>query len=66
MANSLEIPAVVGCPGVVDACKTGDVMALDALSGEVVVNPDEDTVKAYQAKAEAYAKEKEELKVLVK
>ena len=52
-------------PGVVDACKTGDVMALDALSGEVVVNPDEDTVKAYQAKAEAYAKEKEELKVLV-
>lgn len=65
MANSLEIPAVVGCPGVVDACKTGDVMALDALSGEVVVNPDEDTVKAYQAKAEAYAKEKEELKVLV-
>ena len=65
MANSLEIPAVVGCPGVMDAVKTGDVLALDALDGEVVVNPDEETVQKFQAKAEAYAKEKEELKVLV-
>ena len=35
MANSLEIPAVVGCPGVCDACKTGDTLALDALDGVV-------------------------------
>ena len=65
MANSLEIPAVVGCPGVCDACQTGDVMALDALNGEIVVNPDEETVKVYNDKAAAYAKEKEELKILV-
>lgn len=65
MANSLEIPAVVGCPGVCDACQTGDVMALDAISGEIVVNPDEATVASYQEKAAAYAKEKEELKVLL-
>ena len=65
MANSLEIPAVVGCPGVLDACKNGDVLALDALDGEVVVNPDEATIAKYKEKAAAYAKEKEELKVLV-
>ena len=65
MANSLEIPAVVGCPGVLDACKNGDVLALDALDGEVVVNPDETTIAKYKEKAAAYAKEKEELKVLV-
>ena len=47
MANSLEIPAVVGCPGVMDAVKTGDVLALDALDGVVEVNPDEATIKAY-------------------
>mgnify|MGYP000313079071 CR=1 FL=1 len=64
MANSLEIPAVVGCPGVLDACKNGDVLALDALDGEVVVNPDEATIAKYKEKAAAYAKEKEELKVL--
>lgn len=65
MANSLEIPAVVGCPGVMDACKTGDVIALDALDGEVIINPDEATIQAYKDKAAAYAKEKEELQVLV-
>ena len=57
MANSLEIPAVVGCPGVMDAVKTGDVLALDALDGVVEVNPDEATIKAYNEKEEAYAKE---------
>ena len=65
MANSLEIAAVVGCPGILDACETGDMIALDALDGEVVINPDADTIAAFEKKAEAYAKEKEELKVLV-
>ena len=64
MANSLEIPAVVGCPGVCDACKTGDTLALDALDGVVEINPDEETIAKYEAKAAAYLKEKEELKVL--
>ena len=64
MANSLEIPAVVGCPGVCDACKTGDTLALDALDGVVEINPDEATITKYEAKAEAFLKEKEELKVL--
>ena len=64
MANSLEIPAVVGCAGVLEAANTGDIIALDALDGEVVINPDEETIAKYQAKAAQYAKEKEELKVL--
>lgn len=65
MANSLEIPAVVGCPGVLDACKSGDMLALDALDGEIVINPDEATVAAFEAKAKAYQEEKEALKVLI-
>ncbi len=65
MANSLEIPAVVGCSGVLEAVKTGDVIGLDALDGYVYVNPDEDKVKELEAKAKAYAEEKEALKVLV-
>ena len=64
MANSLEIPAVVGCAGVLEAANTGDIIALDALDGEVVINPDEETIAKYKAKAAQYAKEKEELKVL--
>ncbi|MCF0106289.1 MAG: phosphoenolpyruvate--protein phosphotransferase [Holdemanella sp.] len=65
MANSLEIAAVVGCSGVLDAIKTGDVIALDALDGVIEVNPDEATIAAYKEKAAKYLKEKEELKVLV-
>jgi len=65
MANSLEIPAVVGCSGVLEAVQTGDVIGLDALDGFVYVNPDEEKVKELEEKAARYAEEKEALKVLV-
>jgi phosphotransferase system enzyme I (PtsI) len=65
MANSLEIPAVVGTTGVLEAVNTGDVIGLDALDGIVYVNPDEATIAALEEKAKNYAAEKEALKVLV-
>ena len=65
MANSLEIPAVVGCGDVMSTINHGDVLILDALDGEVFVNPDAETIKKYEEKAKAYADEKEALKVLI-
>ncbi|MEY8543554.1 phosphoenolpyruvate--protein phosphotransferase [Dubosiella newyorkensis] len=65
MANSLEIPAVVGCSGIMEAVSTGDMMGLDALDGEVFVNPDQETIERLEAKAKAYKEEKEALKILV-
>ncbi len=65
MARSLEVPAVVGCAGVMEACQHGDLMILDAVNGDVIVNPDEATIKEYEAKAQAYKEEKEALKVLL-
>jgi phosphotransferase system enzyme I (PtsI) len=65
MANSLEIPAVVGTTGVMEEVKSGDVIGLDALDGIVYVNPDEATIAALEEKAKNYAAEKEALKVLV-
>lgn len=65
MANSLEIPAVVGATGVLEAVKNGDVIGLDALDGVIYVNPDEETVAMLDKKAEAYAEEKKALKVLI-
>ncbi len=64
MARSLEIPAVVGCSGILEEAKHGDIIVMDALKGEVILNPDEATIKKYEAKAQAYAEEKEALKVL--
>jgi len=40
MARSLEIPAVVGLKNVSQLVKTGDVVAIDGFTGEVVINPD--------------------------
>ena len=65
MANSLEIPAVVGCGDVLSAVNQGDLLVLDAIEGKVIINPDEATVKEYEAKAKAYKEEKEALKVLI-
>lgn len=66
MANSLEIPAVVGCgEEILNAAAQGDLMILDAVDGNVIINPDEAVVKEYEAKAEAFKAEKEALKVLV-
>ncbi|HIY89580.1 MAG: phosphoenolpyruvate--protein phosphotransferase [Merdibacter sp.] len=66
MANSLEIPAVVGCgEEILNAAAQGDLMILDAVDGNVIINPDEAAVKEYEAKAEAFKAEKEALKVLV-
>ena len=64
MARSLEVPAVVGCSGVLEAVEHGDTLILDALEGEVFVNPDAETIKKYEAKAAAYAEEKAALQVL--
>ena len=65
MANSLEIPAVVGTAGIMDAVNNGDLIGLDAIDGLVYVNPDEAKVAELEAKAKAYEEEKKALKVLV-
>lgn len=64
MARSLEIPAIVGCSEILDSCNDGDIIAMDAVNGVVVINPDEETVKEYEAKAKDFAEEKAELQKL--
>ena len=64
MARSLEIPAVVGVKGIMDTVKTGDLVILDAINGEVITSPTDAQVEEYKAKAEAFRKEKEALKAL--
>ena len=54
MARSLEIPAVVGIASVMSEVKHGDLLILDALKGQLIVNPDEKTIEQYQEKAEKY------------
>jgi len=64
MARSLEIPAVVGVAGILDAANEGDEVILDALNGEVILNPTAEQVAEYLKKGEEYQAEKEALKAL--
>ena len=64
MARSLEIPAVVGVTGILTEAKSGDFVILDAIAGEVIINPSDVQVAEYTKKAEAYQKEKEALKAM--
>lgn len=56
LAQSLEIPAVVGLSDVSRRVKTGDVVVLDGEQGMVIINPGPETIEKYikvQQKAEA-------------
>lgn len=64
MARSLEIPAVVGCTGIMNAVNHGDTIAMDAIAGEIIVNPTEEQVQEHLSKAQVFLKVKEGLKVL--
>ena len=64
MARSLEIPAVVGCTGIMESVKSGDCVIMDAIEGKVILSPSEEEVKEYTAKKEAFLAEREALKVL--
>lgn len=63
MARSLEIPAVVGISGIMDA-KHGETIILDALEGKVILNPSDEEVSSYQAKATEFTEYRESLKAL--
>ncbi|MDN5351796.1 MAG: phosphoenolpyruvate-protein phosphotransferase system enzyme [Clostridiales bacterium] len=62
MARSLEIPAVVGMKTITETVEEGMWVVVDAIAGEVILNPDEATIKAYREKKAAYAAEREKLK----
>jgi len=48
VARSLEIPAVVGLEDVTARAHDGDAVILDGNTGQVYINPDEETVRRYE------------------
>lgn len=58
LARAMEIPAVLSIEGICSLVKNGDKVVLDGTSGEAIVNPDDDTVKEFEQKLDAYMKEK--------
>ena len=65
LARSMEIPAVVATNAVMQEVNDGDFVIIDGDAGDVIVNPDEATIKEYEAKKADYEAYKAELKKLV-
>ncbi|MFB3182507.1 phosphoenolpyruvate--protein phosphotransferase [Staphylococcus pseudintermedius] len=64
MSRSLEIPAVVGTKSISESVQQGDMVIVDGLTGDVIVNPSDDEIKAYQHKRESFFADREALKQL--
>jgi len=64
MARSLEIPAVVGCTGILEEAKHGDTIVLDAIKGNVILNPTAEEVATYEKARQEYLEYRAALKVL--
>ncbi|MCR3757966.1 phosphoenolpyruvate--protein phosphotransferase [Clostridium felsineum] len=65
MARTLEIPAVVGLQDIVESVKNGDSIIVDGAEGVAIINPDEATLKEYEAKKAEYQARQEKLKELI-
>ncbi len=50
LAQALKIPAVVGLESVTSHVQDGILLIVDGYKGEVIIDPDEDTVTGYQEK----------------
>lgn len=64
MARSLEIPAIVGVNEILNTLKSGDLVILDAINGEVITEPTEEQIAEYTKRAEEFCANKEALKAL--
>ncbi|SFM39078.1 phosphoenolpyruvate--protein phosphotransferase [Salibacterium qingdaonense] len=60
MARSMEIPAVVGTKQATSSIQTGDSLIIDGMEGEVILQPDEETIASYKEKQQEYLRKKEE------
>ncbi len=63
LARALEIPAVLGIPQVLDQISDGQQAIVDGESGEVILSPDEDTLKRYTAQWKEQQEQKAMLSV---
>ena len=65
MSRTLRIPAIVGSNEITTSVEHGQMMIVDGLNGDAIIDPSDDQVKEYEAKAEALEAERAEWAKLV-
>jgi len=61
MARNVDIPAVVGCRGLLDNAGNGDTVILDGQNGRVILNPTEAVLEEYRRQRRRLRRKKEKL-----
>ena len=60
MARTLEIPAVLGTNNITELVKDGQMLAVNGITGDVVIEPSETQVQEFHTAGQAYANQKAE------
>jgi phosphotransferase system enzyme I (PtsI) len=61
LAKALKIPMISGVSGIYDSCENDQKVIVNAIEGEVILDPDRETCKVYEKREEEYAKKVSEL-----
>jgi phosphotransferase system enzyme I (PtsI) len=61
MARSLGLPAVVGVQGILRRVRHGDAIVVDGTAGQVVINPDADTLADYRKRRADFLRQRRAL-----
>jgi phosphoenolpyruvate-protein phosphotransferase (PTS system enzyme I) len=61
VARALGLPAVLGVPGLLDRVQPGDVVVIDGTDGCVIIDPSAETICDYEARRDAFARERRHL-----
>lgn len=64
MSRTLEIAAIVGSGNATSEISEGDMVIIDGIEGDALVNPSDEELASYKAKAEEFAAQKAEWKLL--
>lgn len=65
LARALQIPAVLSVDNAVSNLKNGETVILDGSSGEIITEPDVETLEKYTALLNEYLAEQEKLKAFI-
>ncbi len=61
MARSMEIPAIVGTGDILEKVESGDMLILNAITGEVIINPTDEVIEETLKEIAKYEEEQKKI-----
>jgi phosphotransferase system enzyme I (PtsI) len=58
VARALGLPAVLAVPGLLEHSQAGDTVVIDGIEGDVIIDPSPETISDYEARRDAFARER--------